>query len=87
MLQTVAGSLACFCGGVTTAVPLLTHFNQQGFFEAGAVRGALTQDSLIGGVVLCSLVGAVVEGFPQGEFDNMSMPLAVAATARLFFGF
>ncbi|PSC74066.1 phosphatidate cytidylyltransferase [Micractinium conductrix] len=95
--KSVAGTAACWAGGVAAALPLLAHFRRSGMFDAAIAAGAaapgggagalLAGGPLLAGVLLCCGVGAAVESLPLGDWDNLAVPAAVALTARAIWGF
>lgn len=89
VMQSVAGTLACFAGGLAFGLPLLWHFRGLGMLQppSEAAAALLEGPSLVAGVALCSGVGALVESAMKTELDNVAVVVAVAAAARLFFGF
>jgi hypothetical protein len=86
MLQSVAGSLACFVGGLACALPLLWYYRGMGLLRGPPAGPAVTAERLLSGAVLCSAVGAVAESFPLAD-DNIAIVVAVSAAARIYFGF
>ena len=87
--KTLAGSLACLVGGGAAALALLLHFRGVGMFdgsEGGGPPPSLQGGALLRGVALCALAGAAAESLDAREVDNLTVPLAVAATSRLVFG-
>jgi dolichol kinase len=81
-LQSVAGSLSCFLGGWLAGWIFLLYFQSWGVLEQG-VDGW----EAAAGSALAALAGALVESLPWPEVDNVTVPLAVAVTARCFYGF
>lgn len=86
-LQSVAGSLACFLGGLAFSLPLLWHFRGAGLLQPPLGVPPLNDGRLLAGAMLCSAVGALVESVPLADLDNVAVPVAVAAASRLYFGF
>ena len=86
-MQSVAGTAACFLGGLAFSVPLLLYYRQLGLLRVPATLPALDSSRLLAGAALCSAVGAAVESAPLKNLDNVAVTVAVAATARAFFGF
>jgi len=73
--KTWAGSLACLLGSFCTSVPLMTLFINHGFFH-------LEAHELIRGCAICSAVGMLVESLPIIEYDNLTVPVAVAISSQ-----
>ncbi|GAB4821661.1 hypothetical protein N2152v2_008707 [Parachlorella kessleri] len=85
--KSVAGTAACFLGGLAFSVPLLLYYQQLGLLTAPASLPALNISRLLAGAALCSAVGAAVESAPLRNLDNVAVTVAVAAAARAYFGF
>ncbi|KAF5838150.1 hypothetical protein DUNSADRAFT_3345 [Dunaliella salina] len=71
-----AGSIAFLLGSFYTSVPLMTLFVDRGFFH-------LEAHQLLRGCAICSAVGMLVESLPILEYDNLTVPAAVAFTSQL----
>jgi phytol kinase len=88
--KTVGGSLACWLGGAAVALPLLLHFQGRGLLPAASAAAAAlpTGWNLVQGTLVCAAAGAAMESLPLiGEYDNLTVTLAVAVCSRICFGF
>ena len=87
VFQSVAGTAACFLGGLAFSVPLLFYYQQLGLLQVPASLPPMDSSRLLTGAALCSAVGAAVESAPLKNLDNVAVTIAVAAAARAYFGF
>jgi dolichol kinase len=76
-VQSHQGSLACLLGGFAAAVAAGLYFRSFGTF-----REAYSLRDIINAATAAAAAGAAVESLPQGQLDNLSVPLAAAAAAQ-----
>lgn len=74
--QSHQGSLACLLGGFAAALASALYFRRFGTFTA-----ALSVKQLVQAATAAAVAGTAVESLPQGQLDNLSVPLAAAVAA------
>ena len=77
MMQSVAGSLACFFGGFMTTLAYLQIFLWSGTLQ---MPGGIPITRLL----LVSTLGTVVESLPIKDWDNLTVTIAVALASQAF---
>ena len=75
MMQSAAGSLACFLGGFITSLNYLQIFVWSGTLQ---MHGGVP----IPRVLLVSILGTAVESLPIKDWDNLTVTVAVAFASQ-----
>ena len=75
MVQSAAGSLACFLGGFMTSLVYLQMFVRSGTLQ---MRGGVPITRLL----LVSALGTAVESLPIKDWDNLTVTIAVAFASQ-----
>jgi dolichol kinase len=76
-VQSHQGSLACLLGGFAAAVAAGLYFRGFGTFSV-----VYSVRDIINAATAAAAAGAAVESLPQGQLDNLSVPLASAVAAQ-----
>ena len=77
VVQSHQGSLACLLGGFAAALAAGLYFRGFGTFSV-----AYSIRDIINAATAAAAAGAAVESLPQGQWDNLSVPLAASAAAQ-----